>query len=145
MPVRWLLAAAADDYHVAVLFLAYTGVRFGELAALRVGRVDLMRRRATLSESITKVHGRARVQHPEDASEPPGVDPADHGRLPRRPGGRQASDDFVFGAQNGHVLRISNFRRKGFEPAVATAGLGPLTHTRCTTQPPASPSRPVPT
>jgi integrase len=40
-----------------VLFLAYPGVRFGEMAALRVGRLDLMRRRATIAESVTLVRG----------------------------------------------------------------------------------------
>jgi hypothetical protein len=34
-----------------VLFLAYTGLRWGELAGLRVGRLDLMRRRATIVET----------------------------------------------------------------------------------------------
>lgn len=32
-------------YRRAVLFLPYTGVRFGEMAALRVGRRNLHRRR----------------------------------------------------------------------------------------------------
>jgi len=39
------LASAAGEYRVAVLFLAYTGVRFGEMAALRVRNLDLLRRR----------------------------------------------------------------------------------------------------
>lgn len=39
-------------YRLVVLFLAYTGVRFGELAALRVGRLDLARRRATIAASV---------------------------------------------------------------------------------------------
>ena len=30
-----------ETYRLVVLFLAYTGVRFGEMAALRVGRLDL--------------------------------------------------------------------------------------------------------
>src|SRR3954451_24088358 len=34
-------------YRLLVLFLAYTGLRWGELAGLRVGRLDLMRRRAS--------------------------------------------------------------------------------------------------
>jgi integrase len=42
---------------LTVLFLAYTGVRFGEMAALRVGRLDLLRRRAIIAESVTEVHG----------------------------------------------------------------------------------------
>jgi integrase len=38
-----------DEYRLIVLFLAYTGVRFGEMAALRVGRLDFLRRRATIA------------------------------------------------------------------------------------------------
>jgi hypothetical protein len=40
------LADAAGDYRAAILFLAYTGVRFGELATLWVRRLDLLHRRA---------------------------------------------------------------------------------------------------
>ena len=46
-----------DAYRLVVLFLAYTGVRFGELAALRVGRLDFLRRRAVIVESVTLVNG----------------------------------------------------------------------------------------
>ena len=51
------LAEACGSHRLVVLFLAYTGVRFGEMAALRVGRLDLMRRRATIAESVTLVRG----------------------------------------------------------------------------------------
>jgi integrase len=40
-----------------VRFLAYTGLRWGELAALNVGRVDLVRRRAVVAASVTEVNG----------------------------------------------------------------------------------------
>lgn len=40
------LAHACGEYRLPTLFLAYTGVRFGEMAALRVGRMDFVRRRA---------------------------------------------------------------------------------------------------
>jgi integrase len=51
------LAAVAGDSSTAVLFLAYTGVRWGELAALRVRRLDLLRRRAEIVESVAEVRG----------------------------------------------------------------------------------------
>jgi integrase len=51
------LADACGPYRLVVLFLGYTGVRFGEMAALRVGRLDLMRRRALIAESVTLVRG----------------------------------------------------------------------------------------
>ncbi|MEP7178089.1 MAG: tyrosine-type recombinase/integrase [Pseudonocardiales bacterium] len=52
-----ILAAACGSHRLVVLFLAYTGVRFGEMAALRVGRLDLLRRRAIIVESVTLVRG----------------------------------------------------------------------------------------
>ncbi len=53
-----LLAGAAGYGRAAVLFLAYTGVRYGEMAALRVGRLDLLRRRATITEAVAEVASR---------------------------------------------------------------------------------------
>lgn len=51
------LADAFGSHRLVLLFLAYTGVRFGEMAALRVGRLDLMRQRATIAESVTLARG----------------------------------------------------------------------------------------
>ena len=51
------LAAAAGPYRLHVLFLAYTGLRWGEFAALRVRNVDLLRRRVTVAESASEVQG----------------------------------------------------------------------------------------
>lgn len=48
---------SAKSYRLVVLFLAYTGVRWGEMAALRVGRVNFLRRRASIIESVTVVKG----------------------------------------------------------------------------------------
>ena len=49
---------ANETYRLVVLFLAYTGVRFGEMAALRVARLDLRRNRAVIVESVTPVQAR---------------------------------------------------------------------------------------
>jgi integrase len=61
-----LADAAAQDpipevgaqYRVLILVLGYCGLRWGEAAALRIKRVDLMRRRITVAESVTEVRGR---------------------------------------------------------------------------------------
>ena len=45
------------DYRALVLTLAYTGLRWGEPAALRVGRVDLMRGRLVVTEAVSEVAG----------------------------------------------------------------------------------------
>jgi len=41
-----------------VRFLAYTGLRWGELAALRVRDVDPLRRRMLIARSVTEDNGR---------------------------------------------------------------------------------------
>jgi hypothetical protein len=40
-----------------VLFLAHTGLRWGEMAALRLHRIDFLRRRVLVAESVTPVKG----------------------------------------------------------------------------------------
>jgi integrase len=53
------LAAAIDPrYALLVRFAAYTGLRAGELAALRVRHLNLLRGRCEVGESATAVDGR---------------------------------------------------------------------------------------
>ena len=40
-----------------MLLLSYCGLRLGELAGLKVGRVDLMRRRLSVVEAVSEVRG----------------------------------------------------------------------------------------
>lgn len=58
---RRLSERTSNTYRLVVYFLAYTGVRFGEMAALSVGRLDLARRRAIITASVTAVHGMGMV------------------------------------------------------------------------------------
>ena len=51
------LVEAAGDAGPILLTLAYTGCRFSELAALRVGDVDLERRRILVAKGVTYVTG----------------------------------------------------------------------------------------
>jgi len=52
------LAQAAGDYRVAVLLLSYCGLQWGELAALKVSRVDLPRHRLSAAEAVSEVRGK---------------------------------------------------------------------------------------
>jgi integrase len=45
------------QYRVLVLVLAFCGLRWGEAAGLKVGRVDLLRRRITVAETLSEVGG----------------------------------------------------------------------------------------
>jgi integrase len=114
-----------DDYRLIVLFLAYTGVRFGEMAALRVGRLDLMRRRAAIAESVTVVQGRGQVWGTPKGHERREVP------IPRflvddlaaQVAGK-AIDELVFpGVRAGGALRAAVFRRAAFDEAAAEIGL----------------------
>jgi integrase len=46
-----------QQYRVLVLVLAFCGLRWGEAAGLKVGRVDLLRRRLTVAETLSEVGG----------------------------------------------------------------------------------------
>ncbi|MDP9093689.1 MAG: site-specific integrase [Actinomycetota bacterium] len=121
------LATAAGEYRLVVLFLAYTGVRFGEMAALRVRNLDLLRRRAAITEGVAEVHGKAVFSTPkshQSRSVPIPRFLVDD--LAASVDGKSPTD-FVFSAPHGGVLRIRNFRRAGFDPAVSAAGLEHLT------------------
>jgi len=49
------LAAAAGEYEGLVLLLTYTGLRWGEATGLRVRDLDMLRKRATVSENAVQV------------------------------------------------------------------------------------------
>jgi integrase len=106
-----------------VLVLGYTGLRWGEAAALRVRRIDLLRGRIEVAESVTDVdgrmvygppksHARRRVPVPRFLRDDLAVQLAGLG-----------PDDLVFPSQAGTPLRVQNFRRSHFDRAATAAGL----------------------
>ena len=56
------LADASGELRTAVYALGYGGLRYGELAGLRVGDVDTKRRRLKVSRSVTAVAGMGMVE-----------------------------------------------------------------------------------
>jgi integrase len=121
------LADAASDAGIVILFLAYTGVRFGELAALRVRRLDLLRHRATIAEAAAEVRGQIVFGTPKTHQERAVPIPAFLvDELAELVAGKNA-DDLVFTAPKGGVLRLQNFRHNVWGPAVCAAGLPTLT------------------
>ncbi|HEU5043700.1 MAG TPA: site-specific integrase [Nocardioidaceae bacterium] len=114
-----------ETYRLVVLFLAYTGVRFGELAALRVQHLDLARRRARVVASVTVVQGFGLVWGTPKTHERREVPiPAflvDD--LARHVEGKSAGDLVFTGVRGGGPLRAAIFRRGGFDSAAAAIGL----------------------
>lgn len=111
------------DYGLLVRFAAYSGLRAGELEALRVRRLDLLRGRAEVAESVSEVNGRL-VFGPTKTYQNRSVP------LPRflcddlAPVlAGKGRDDFVFSGPVGGPLRHGNFYARHFKPAVRQVGL----------------------
>lgn len=111
------LATAAGASGPLVYFLVYTGLRFGEAAALRVRDFDMLRRRVTVERSVVEVggkmvfgapktHERRTVPFPSFVAEV--VAPLMEGR------GR---DELVFG-DGVSPVRVNNWRRRDFQRAL---------------------------
>ncbi|MEE6295704.1 tyrosine-type recombinase/integrase [Georgenia wangjunii] len=121
------LADAAGGSGDVVLVLAYCGLRIGELAALRIRHVDMLRRRFRVEESVTEVDGRLEWSAPKDhqrRSVPFPAFLAD--TLAVRMVGRDR-DDLVFPAPQGGALRVRNMRRGWFDAAAVEADVEGLT------------------
>ncbi|WP_402465414.1 tyrosine-type recombinase/integrase [Isoptericola aurantiacus] len=116
-------ATAAQQSRTLVLLAGLTGLRWGEVSALRTGDVDLLRRRVTVERAWTrlddgtlllgdtKTHARREVPLP-------GV--LEHA-LVERIGGRETSA-LLFTGRDGGPLRRESFDRHAFRPAVRAAG-----------------------
>jgi integrase len=116
------LADACEPYGLLVRFLAYTGLRWGEMSALRVGRLDLLRRRVNVAVAFSEVRGQLIEGTPK----------SHHRRsvpIPRFLVDALAApkDAFVFTAPNGGPLRNTNFRPRFFAPAAESVGLTGIT------------------
>ena len=112
-----------ETYRLVVLFLAYTGM-FGEMAALRVGRLDLARRRATVAESVTVVQGMGMVWGTPKSHERRQV-PIPRfliNELSSHIAGKESSDLVFTGVRRGGPLRVHIFR-PGFEAAAQAIGM----------------------
>src|ERR1035437_5440976 len=121
------LARASEPQDLPVLTLAFTGLRFGELAGLKVRRFDPVRRRLTVSESVTEVRGRLTWSTPkthQTRSVP--VPRTLATRIEELVQGRNP-DEPIFRAPGGGVLRLRNWRMRVFDPARNAAGLRDLT------------------
>ncbi|MGQ0615752.1 MAG: tyrosine-type recombinase/integrase [Acidimicrobiia bacterium] len=137
-PVRFLtpdevatLAGTIDDrYRAFVLVAAYSGLRAGELIALRRSNVDLLRRTVTVIEQVQYIDGRYLTAPPKSAAGRRSV------ALPRVVAEElekhllgladHSVDALVFTAPEGGFLHLENFRKRVWNPAVAAAGLAPL-------------------
>jgi integrase len=123
------LASRTDSRYVALVrLLAYGGPRWGEAAALRRGRCNLLRARIEIAESLADVGGKlyfgpTKTYQTRTLALPRFLrdDLAKHMQ--------NVADDpdaLVFTSPDGGPLRLPNFRRRVWFPALERAGLGRL-------------------
>jgi len=127
---RERLERLGPRYRALVLVAAYGGLQFGELTALRRRRVDLLRGRLTVAETLVDLNGELSFGPPKTKSGRRTVP------LPRRVVGELAAhlqahagpdpDALVFTNTRGGPLRRAGFRRNWWQPAVRRSGLDPL-------------------
>lgn len=109
------------DFDVLVRFLAYTGLRFGEAAGLRVDSVDHVRGRVDVLEAVAEAGGKlirsqTKTYQRRSVPFPAFLAPA----LSELVAGR-AGEDPLFPAAQGGALRLNAWRARHFTPAVAAA------------------------
>ena len=123
-----LADAMESPYDLLVLVLAYSGIRFGEAAALRRTHCDLEGSRLHISESLAEVAGQLHFGTTKTHRQRTVVLPATirerlrvHLNTPD-----PAPDDLVFTSPQGGPLRYSNFRQRHWTTATEKAGLAGL-------------------
>ena len=120
------LVEACSDGGDPVAVLCLTGLRFGELAALRVRRVDLTRRRLDVVETLGEINGKLVAGTPKTHQRRSVPFPRLLVARFERACAGKSPDEYVFTSPQGEALRLRNWRARVFEPACATAGLRDL-------------------
>jgi integrase len=115
--------ATFTELGLPIRFAAYTGLRAGEIGALRVGDLDLFGRRVQIHASVADVNGHLMLGATKNYGTrsvpvPSGV----FEDLVKYVAGRDANE-FVWPGANGGPLRHGSFYRHRFKPAVTRAGL----------------------
>jgi integrase len=127
--VKAIGTAIDPRYRPMVLLSAWGGLRWGEVAGLTVGDLDLLRGRVQIARQLTEVAGAVSlgelktkasartVTIPKFVAEALAEHLAD--AAPR------ARSDFVFTSRRGRPLRRTNWRRRYWLPACREAGISP--------------------
>ncbi|MCW2913446.1 MAG: Phage integrase [Actinomycetia bacterium] len=121
--IERLASCIVEPYGVTIYFAAYSGLRFGEISALRVRRLDLLGARVRVAEAYSDVSGKLHLGPPKSGKEravpvPRSVCDA---LAPALEG--KGQDDLLFLAPEGGPLRQGNFYHRKYKPAVEAAGL----------------------
>jgi integrase len=120
-----LAEAVPPSYRALVLTTGYTGLRWGEVAGLKQGRLKLLRGTLEVAEVLTEVRGALAFGEPKTKSSRRVL------TVPRFLADELQSHlenysthpGLVFAGPKGGPLRRNNFRRRVWLPALARAGV----------------------
>jgi integrase len=118
------LVVECEPYGLVVRFLAYTGLRWNEMAALRVRDVDPLRRRMLIARSVTEDKGRLIFDTTKTGEERTVPLPRFLAEQITASFAGKGPDDLVFQGTRGGVLRNGNFNRRTFGPAAIAIAIG---------------------
>lgn len=121
--VSRLAEAIEPRYRALILMAGWTGLRWGELAALRIAHLDLLRGVADVRESLSEVHGTIHLAGTKSGERrtvplPVFLCEALAAHIARYPG----KDGLVFTSPEGSFMRRNVYTRH-FKPALRRAGL----------------------
>ena len=119
------LTSTAPNYGALILVLAYGGIRWAEAVGLRLGRVNLLRRRIEITETLSEVNGKLYAVPPKTWESRTIAIPrfvADAIGIHTGQFTDGDPDSLVFTTDAGATLRSSNFRRNVWLPAIAEIG-----------------------
>jgi integrase len=121
------LAEAIDErYRPLIYTAAYTGMRWGELAGLKVERLNLLRGTVDVVQALTEVSGHLHLGPTKTGTRRTVVQPRFLAQMLGEHIGRYPSaEGYVFTSAEGTPFRRRNFYKRHFKRAVATAGLDP--------------------
>ncbi|MDA2980129.1 MAG: site-specific integrase [Actinomycetota bacterium] len=115
-----------DQYRALVYVLAFCGIRVGEATALRRSSINMMRSELRVSESLADVNGRlvfgsTKTRQARTVAVPTAV--RDELAIHLESFTAPAADALVFTSTQGEPIRLQNFRRRVWAPAIERAGL----------------------
>lgn len=121
------LAVAIDSRYQALIYLAaYGGLRWGEIAALRPGDLNMLRGTVEVRRSLSEISGHFVMQPPKSGKPRTVLIPrtisqmiGDHANA------HSNTENVIFASPEGKYLRRSLWYRRFYKPAVLEAGLNP--------------------
>jgi integrase len=132
-PVEVLLLEEAFDawWRLVVPFMSDSGLRIGEVAALKVRNLDLLRGSVRVDRTVTKTETGILIEGPPKTEAGKRVVPTLGPDLVDRVRAHieernLGPDDYLFQGRRGGRMNPDNWRRRDFNPAVERAGLTAL-------------------